>query len=578
MKELKSFIKYYKLYIKLLIFTLICAISLALLDLVFPKIIQIVIDRIIPSKDLKTFYYISGGLIVMYLLRYVVSYFQLYYGNILGIKIETQMRKELFVHIQKLSFSYFDSNKTGVIMSKLVNDLGEISQLANHGPIDLFIAIIRLVGAFVLMINLNVKLTLVIFAVLPFMIYFSVTQKWKMKSAFMNARKKIAGINSCAEESIGGIRIVKLFSNENYEIDKFEKKNEEFQDAKKETYKTTAIFFSGIHIFMNLMQFIVVFYGGYLIMHGELTYGILISFLLYSYRFMEPIRKMMILVQSYQKGMAGYRRFQEMMAIVPEIKDIKNPLILKEIKGNIELKNVCFSYNKLSKKNNENPILILNEFNLKIKPGENIAIVGSSGVGKSTISNLIPRFYDIDSGSIKIDGTEISNIKLSSLRENVGIVPQEAFLFGGTIGENIRYGRLDATENELIEASKKANIYEFIKSLPKEFETLVGERGVKLSGGQKQRISIARIFLKNPKILILDEATASLDNITEKLIQDSLMKLSENRTTITIAHRLSTIINSDRIVVMDKNGVVEAGTHEELLKLEGSYANLYQIV
>jgi ATP-binding cassette, subfamily B, bacterial len=568
MNELKSFIKYYKPHIKLLMFTLTCAILLALLDLVFPKVIQIVIDKIIPAKDLKTFYMISVGLIIMYLLRYVVSYFQLYYGNLLGIKIETKMRKELFTHIQKLSFSYFDNNKTGVIMSKLVNDLSGISELANHGPIDLFIAIIRLAGAFILMISLNVKLTLVIFSVLPFMIYFSITQKWKMKLAFGKTRKKIADINSCAEESIGGIRIVKLFNNEDYEIEKFEEKNQEFQEAKKETYKTTAIFFSGIHIFMNLMQFIVVFYGGYLILHGELTYGILISFLLYSYRFMEPIRKMMILVQSYQKGMAGYRRFQGMMGIIPEIKEIEDPTILEEIKGDIELKDVEFSYKKSS--------LILNKFNLKIRSGENIAIVGSSGVGKSTISNLIPRFYDIDSGMITIDGMDISKIKLNSLRENIGIVPQEAFLFGGTIGENIRYGKLDATKDELVEASKKANIYKLIRDLPMGFDTLVGERGVKLSGGQKQRISIARIFLKNPKILILDEATASLDNITEKLIQDALMTLSENRTTITIAHRLSTIINSDRIVVMDKDGVAETGTHDELLELKGSYAELYR--
>ena len=567
MKEFKSFIKYYNPHKKLLIFTLICAILLALLDLIFPKIIQIVIDKIIPTKDLKTFYYISGGLMIMYLLRYIVSYFQLYYGNILGIKIETKMRKELFIHIQKLSFSYFDNNKTGVIMSKLVNDLSGISELANHGPIDLFIAIIRLVGAFILMVNLNMKLTLVIFSVLPFMLYFSITQKWKMKLAFSKTRRKIADINSCAEESIGGIRVVKLFSNENYEIQKFEEKNYEFQEAKKEIYKTTAIFFSGIHIFMNLMQFIVVFYGGYLIMHGELTYGILISFLLYSYRFMEPIRKMMILVQSYQKGMAGYRRFRGMMEIVPEIKEIENPIILRDIKGEVELKDVSFSYKRSS--------LILNKFNLRIKSGENIAIVGSSGVGKSTISNLIPRFYDIDSGRITIDGIEIDKIKINSLRENIGIVPQEAFLFGGTIGENIRYGNLDATKEELIEASKNANIYEFILSLSDGFDTQVGERGMKLSGGQKQRISIARVFLKNPKILILDEATASLDNITEKLIQEALMILSKNRTTITIAHRLSTIINSDRIVVIDKEGVVETGTHKELLKLDGSYAKLY---
>ncbi|HAS79620.1 MAG TPA: thiamine ABC transporter permease, partial [Fusobacteriaceae bacterium] len=303
------------------------------------------------------------------------------------------------------------------------------------------------------------------------------------------------------------------------------------------------------------------------ILHGEVTDGILISFLLYSYRFMEPIRKMMILVQSYQKGMAGYRRFQEMMLITPQIRENENPMTLKEIKGEIELKDVVFSYKEST--------LILNNFNLKINPGENIAIVGPSGVGKSTISNLIPRFYDIDSGSITIDGLDISKIKLTSLRENIGIVPQEAFLFGGTIGENIKYGKLNATEEELINASKNANIYKFINSLPNGFDTFVGERGVKLSGGQKQRISIARIFLKNPKILILDEATASLDNITEKLIQDALMILSKNRTTITIAHRLSTIINSDRIIVMDKNGVSETGTHEELLKLNGSYAKLY---
>ena len=567
MKEFKSFLKYYKPYIKLLIFTLICAVSLALLDLAFPKIIQIVIDEVIPTKDLKTFYYISGGLIIMYLLRYIVSYFQLYYGNILGIRIETKMREELFSHIQKLSFRYFDNNKTGVIMSKLVSDLSGISELATHGPIDLFIAIIRLLGAFVLMVNLNVKLTLVVFAVLPFMLYFSITQKWKMKLAFSETRKKIANINSQVEESIGGIRVVKLFNNENYEIEKFKEKNLEFQEAKKETYRTTAVFFSGIHIFMNLMQFIVVFYGGYLIMHGKLTYGILISFLLYSYRFMEPIRKMMILVQSYQKGMAGYRRFVEMMEEEPDIKEIENPLTLNNIKGEIEFKDVNFSYS--------NSILILNNFNLKIKTGENIAIVGSSGVGKSTISNLILRFYDIDSGKITIDGIEIDKVKISSLRENIGIVPQDPFLFGGTIGENIRYGKLNSTKEELEEAAKKANIYEFIKNLPEGFDTKVGERGVKLSGGQKQRISIARIFLKNPKILILDEATASLDNITEKSIQDALMKLSKNRTTITIAHRLSTIINSDRIVVMEKTGIVEEGTHEELLKLGGAYARLY---
>ncbi|MCK5780866.1 MAG: ABC transporter ATP-binding protein, partial [Psychrilyobacter sp.] len=394
MRELKSFLKYYKPHIRLLVFTLICAVLLALLDLTFPKIIQLMIDKVIPEKNLQIFYKISVGLLVMYIFRYVVSYFQLYYGNILGIKIETKMREELFTHIQKLSFGYFDNNKTGVIMSKLVNDLSGISELANHGPIDLFIAIIRLVGAFLLMISLNVKLTLVIFLVLPFMFYFSITQKWKMRLAFSKTRKKIAEINSCAEESIGGIRVVKLFNNEEYEIKKFTKKNMEFQEAKKETYKTTAVFFSGIHVFMNLMQFIVIFYGGYLIMHGELTYGILISFLLYSYRFMEPIRKMMILIQSYQKGMAGYRRFNEMMEIIPEIKECSNPIVLGDIKGNIELKDVIFSYEKSS--------LILNKFNLKIQHGEKIALVGSSGVGKSTISNLIPRFYNVDSGEITI--------------------------------------------------------------------------------------------------------------------------------------------------------------------------------
>jgi ATP-binding cassette subfamily B protein len=569
MKNIRSFIKYYKPYKKLLFSTLFFAITLSLLDLAFPKIIQIIIDEIIPSKNIKIFYYISLGLIGIYLLRYLISYFLYYYGNLLGINIETQMRKELFIHIQKLSFNYFDNNKTGVIMSKLVGDLSGISDLAHHGPVDLFVAVIRLVGAFILMVNLNIKLTLVIFSVIPFMVYFAVTQKWKMKLAFGKTRIKIAAINSCAEESIGGIRIVKLFNNEDYEIDKFQEKNREFKEAKKETYKTSATFFSGIHIFMNLMQFIVVFYGGLLILKGELTYGILISFLLYSYRFMEPIRKMMILVQSYQKGMAGYIRFRNMMEIDPEIKDIEAPIILGDIRGEIELKDVIFSYKKSTP--------ILNNFNLRVRSGENIAIVGSSGVGKSTISNLIPRFYDIDSGSITIDGIEIDKIRMSSLRENIGIVPQEAFLFGGSIYENIRYGRLEAGMEEIVEAAKKANIYDFIATLSDGFDTQVGERGMKLSGGQKQRISIARIFLKDPKILILDEATASLDNITEKLIQDALMKLSKDRTTITIAHRLSTIINSDRIVVMDKDGVIEMGTHDELLGLDGNYAKLYSV-
>lgn len=570
MKEFKSFIKYYKPHIKLLLFTLTCAIFLASLDLAFPKIIQILIDEIIPVKNMKLFYQISIGLIIMYIIRFIVSYFQLYFGNLLGIKIETRMRKELFTHLQKLSFTYFDNNKTGIIMSKLVSDLSGISELANHGPIDLFIAVIRLVGAFILMMQLNVRLTLVIFSVLPFMIYFSITQKWKMKRAFAKTRKKIAKINARVEESIGGIRIVKTFNNEEFEIKKFEQTNIEYREAKKETYRTTAIFFSGIHIFMNSMQFIVVFYGGYLIMNNQLTYGILVSFLLYSYRFMEPIRKMMILVQSYQKGMAGYTRFRDMMELNPEIKDHKGAKNLDNIRGEIELKGINFSY-KESKE-------ILNDFSLKIKQGENIAIVGPSGIGKSTISNIIPRFYEINSGKITIDGIDIKDIKIKSLRENIGTVPQEAFLFGGTIRDNIRYGKLHATEEEIVEAAKKANIYKFIDTLENKMDTEVGERGIKLSGGQKQRISIARIFLKNPKVLILDEATASLDNITEKLIQEALMNLSKDRTTITIAHRLSTIIHSDRIIVMDKNGIKESGTHEELLALEGDYSKLYKSV
>jgi ATP-binding cassette subfamily B protein len=527
-----------------------------------------IVDSVIPSKNLKLLMIIGIVLLIIYVFRSVLQYIVDYWGHMLGVRMEYDMREDLFSHINKLPFSYFDNNKTGQIMSRLVNDLNEIAELAHHGPEDLFIAAITLIGSSIMMMMLNVKLALAILIIIPFMLYFGINKNRLMRKSFRELRSKLGDINSQAEDSISGIRVVKAFNNEQYEQKKFRIGNMNFRKAKEDSYKVMAEFFSGITFFSNFINLIILVYGGYLITTNNLTIGDLVGFLLYISLFLQPIRKISNLIENYQKGMASFSRFVEIMNINPTIKDSKNAINIENVKGDIKFEHVHFSYE--GKKD------VLNDINLHIKPNETVAFVGASGVGKTTLCNLIPRFYEVIGGSIKIDNVDIKDIYLRSLRNNIGVVQQDVFLFYGTIKENIAYGNIEASDDEIIKAAKNANAHEFIISLENGYDSYIGERGVKLSGGQKQRIAIARMFLRNPKILILDEATSALDNKTEQIIQKALYDLSKDRTTLVIAHRLATIKNADRIVVLDKDKISEVGKHEELINKKGIYASLYQ--
>lgn len=481
--------------------------------------------------------------------------------------MQYDMRKEIFSHLQKLPFSYFDDNKTGHIMSRIVNDLMEVSELAHHGPEDLFISLVMLVGAFVALCTIDWRLTLIVFAFVPVMIIFSIKKRVKMTNAFKEVRKKVADVNAQLENSISGIRVAKSFTNEDYEMKKFNEGNDKFRISREFAYKAMAEFYSGIHFLIDVLNVIVICVGGIFTYKGIITSGDLVAYLLYISIFMQPIRRLTSFIEQYQSGMAGFERFMEIMNIQPDIKDREDAVELKDVKGDIEFRNVAFNYN--DKKS------VLSNINLKVEAGKTLALVGPSGGGKTTLCHLIPRFYEVTEGGIFIDGKNIKDLTLESLRKNIGIVHQDVFLFTGTIKENILYGNPDATDKEVIDAAKRANIHDFIINLPDGYDTYVGERGIKLSGGQKQRISIARVFLKNPPILILDEATSALDNATEIIIQKSLEKLSEGRTTIVVAHRLSTIKNADEIIVLTANGIEEKGSHEELIKKNGIYAKLY---
>lgn len=561
------FISFYKGHLKLFIASLIAAVLLAAIELVYPLIATRIVDSYIPNSLMRELLTSMIVLVILYIIMSGLNYFLHYWGHVLGIRIEADMRLEFFTHIQKLPFKFFDDNRTGNLMSRIVNDLNLITELAHHGPEDLLISTAMFAGSFVVLFNKEWRLTLLIYLVLiPLMIIFSITQRNKMSAAFKNVRERTADINSQLENSIAGIRVAKAYTNEEYEIERFNEGNCRFRSAKKDAYHKMAYFMTGMGFLISMLNVITLGLGGYLTYSGAMTLGELFGFLLYINLVMIPIRRLTNFTQQFEEGMNGFIRFEEIMRIEPEITDGK--AVLKDAKGHIKFEDVSFQYTE-----NET---VLKNISLAITSGTTVALVGPSGGGKTTLCHLIPRFYDVREGMIRIDGHDIKDYTLNSLRSNIGLVSQDVFLFTGTIKDNILYGRPGAPDNDIEEAAKNANIFDFICSLPNGFDTWIGEKGIKLSGGQKQRISIARVFLKNPPILLLDEATSSLDNQTEIEIQKSLVKLSKGRTTLIIAHRLSTIRNADMIVVLTDEGIMEKGSHKELYaKNAGMYKRLY---
>lgn len=572
MNKIKKFISYYKPYIPLFLADMFCASVAAGVTLVFPMVTRYITGTILQKEPIEfsMIYKLGIFLIALVIVEYFCNYFIAYQGHVMGAKMERDLRSELFAHYQKLSFSFYDDQKTGQLMSRLTNDLFSLTELYHHGPEDLIISIIKFVGAFIILLNINVELTLVVFAFIPFMILFASYYNKQMNKAFDNNKRKIGDINARIEDNLSGIRVVQSFANEEAEQEKFSYNNNQYVLSKKNSYKYMGGYHSGLNAFISLISVIVIILGSTLIGKGQLTTPDLIAFILYINNLIEPIRKLINFTEQFAEGITGFNRFLEMMAIEPDIQDQKGAKELINVKGEVEFDHVGFKYR---------PDLdyVLKDINLKVNEGEYLALVGSSGAGKTTICSLIPRFYETSEGAIYVDGQNIKDVTLKSLRQNIGIVQQDVYLFAGTIMDNIRYGRLDASDEEIIEAAKKANAHEFIMSLPEGYQTDCGQRGVKLSGGQKQRLSIARVFLKNPPILIFDEATSALDNESERVVQESLESLAKNRTTFVIAHRLSTIKNAKRIIVLGDEGIVEQGNHEELLKKEGTYAKLYKM-
>ncbi|NLM35580.1 MAG: ABC transporter ATP-binding protein [Clostridiales bacterium] len=573
MKSIRKFISYYKPY-KLLFFAdMFCALLLSAIDLVFPLLVRYLLDEVYVLDDsqviLKYVLIIGSILLSMYVIRLFCQYFITSWGHIMGARMEADMREDIFAHLQKLSFSYYDNRNTGKIMSRIVNDLFDISELAHHGPEDIFISAIKLIGSFIILMSINVKITLILLVVTSIMLVFSAYYNKRMRAVFKKNREKIANVNAQVQDSLAGIRVVKSFANEKIEKCKFDKGNQEFLETKKDSYLIMGRFYSGNGFFQGLLYLSVILSGGVFISTGDLELSGLVVYILYINIFLNPIEKLVNFTEQFQKGITGFERFLEVMETEPDIKDKKGAKDLVNPKGDIQFKNVSFSYNDKH--------TVLSNINIDIKAGKTVALVGPSGGGKTTFCSLIPRFYEITEGTITIDGIDIRDLKLRSLRNAIGIVQQDVYLFAGSIGENIGYGKPGATKEEIIEAAKKANIHDFIMSLENGYDTYVGERGVKLSGGQKQRVSIARVFLKNPPILILDEATSALDNESERYIQRSLEELSKNRTTLVIAHRLSTIRNADEIIVLTDEGIKERGKHEDLLKLNGLYSYLYNM-
>lgn len=545
------------------------AFLISIADLIFPMFTRKMINEIIPDGRMDLLLQWTLIMAALFLLRFISFYVVAYWGHLLGVKIERDMRSDVFTHLQTLPFSYFDKNKTGHIMSRIINDLRDITELAHHGPEDLFISIVMLLGSFIILMTIEWRLTLILFLFIPIMLLYVMNKRKKMSESFREVRKKIADVNSQLENSISGTRVAKSFTNEEYEIEKFNEGNYAFSNARRQAYKVMAEFMSVMGIMTNILNLIVISIGGYFVYLEILNFGDLFSFTLYVNFFMQPLKRLTQFTEQFQDGMTGFRRFLDIMDTKSDIVDKKNAMELKDVKGKIEFKDVSFSYS-------DDEDTILRDLNIEIDPGKTVAIVGPSGAGKTTLCHLIPRFYETKEGSIFIDGIDIKDIKLKSLRKNIGLVQQDVFLFTGTIRENILYGNPSASDEEVVKAAKNASIHKFIMSLPQDYDTYIGEKGVRLSGGQKQRISISRLFLKNPPILILDEATSALDNETEVLIQKSLENLAMGRTTLVIAHRLSTIKNADEIIVLTRNGIEERGPHEELLKRQGLYENLYK--
>ena len=573
MHTLKKFIQYYAPYKGVFFLDLICAAVISLADLAFPQILRTLTKTLFTESSdviLRALIPITLVLLVMYVIQTGCKYYVSYQGHMMGAHMERDMRQQLFDHYEKLSFSYYDQNNSGQMMSKLVSDLFDISEFAHHGPENLFISLIKIVGSFVFLFLINWKLAIPLLVLVAFMLFFSYGQNKKMQATFMDNRRKIGNLNSSLQDTLAGIRVVQSFANEDIEREKFKKSNQSFLISKDANYRCMGSFTGGNLFFQGMMYLMTLVFGGWLIAHGQMEPADLAMYALYIGIFISPIQILVELTEMMQKGLSGFRRFLDVVETEPEIVDAEDAEPLENIKGHVRYENVSFHYN-------DDDSLVLDNVSFDIPAGKSIALVGPSGSGKTTICSLLPRFYDVSGGHITIDGKDVRKLTLQSLRNQIGLVQQDVYLFCGSIRENIAYGRPDASMEEIIEAAKKANIHEFIMGLPDGYETFVGERGTRLSGGQKQRISIARVFLKNPSILILDEATSALDNESEKFIQQSLEELAKDRTTITIAHRLSTIRNADEILVVAENGIAERGTHDELLAKGGIYAHYYEM-
>lgn len=568
---IKKVLPYFYKYRFTLFLDLFCAGLTTASEMILPLLLRALTNRAVEDLASITLDFVlrlSLIYLVIKTIEVIAQYFMTSIGHIMGARIETDMRRDLYAHLQSLSDTFYNETKVGVIMSRITNDLFDITEFAHHCPEEYFIGAIKILISLIILLKINVKMTLLIYLMIPLMIYFSGHYRNKMRRAQKDQRVHIGHLNSSIEDSLLGIKVVKSFANEDVEREKFTEENNKFLGIKKRYYRSMAGFNTINRIFDGLMYLILIASGGYFLMKGEIGPEDLIVYVMFIQSLLATVRRIIEFTEQFQKGMTGIERFAEIMAIEPDIKDKEDALEIKNVRGEIYFKNVDFSYGKGEGK-------VLNNFSVDITPGEKLAIVGPSGAGKTTICNLIPRFYDVDAGSVTVDGIDVRDIKIKSLRENIGIVQQDVYLFSGTVKDNIGYGKSTASDREIIEAAKLAGAYEFIKSLPNGFDTYVGERGVKLSGGQKQRISIARVFLKNPPILILDEATSALDNKSEIVVQDSIEKLSKGRTTITIAHRLTTVQNADLILVMTRDGIVERGSHQDLMAKRGYYYNLY---